>query len=660
MAKGNLSNLLTQLSVQSTHEEHANVEATCLQLLSNSCDKPADVLRQYLVAMIKQDKYTTALKVLNEYKHIDGKFGKVFAKEKLYIFYKLNMVEKFESLAKTIIPEKFEKKVTSFSDRTLLHIKAQFCYKNGKYDDAFAIYQILSSHNENSLDNPLELGCNERVNLSAKPSLLISTSPFLNILDHMDYYDLLFNEALIKCSQKDYTAALDLLEKALDLAYHEDIVDDINTIKFQISYVNQMLGRKEESKKQLTELLDVLTPGSPLYILVKTNMNAFVDFSKFSSNLNVVLKEINSTQINSLNLQNFTFDQWAALQSNNFILNLFNNSSVQSKSSLLSRTLARYSSLIGNASLDTYKSQAKKILKFTLTSIKSGITQNPSIIGMILLTVQLAAMNRQWDCAVNVCESFLNKLWSLDTVVKASMNTKDEQLIILILFQLYNAASRSNSKTILLKKIAANLNSSDINQENILFWQHIAFEYMSVGDSNTSKAILEKLLKARDVIANDKSQIDLSFAETVLLNSSSNYEIGNSLVENIAVSTILSGGVDRLSPGKKKNDRLNNKRISKQSEDLKKKKLKEKRLQKYLETHDLTKKPDPERWLPLKDRSTFRLKKKQMAKQTQGGAMNKKAEQALDISAKTATKKISTSSTAKKAKKGKKGKKGRK
>ncbi|CCH58409.1 hypothetical protein TBLA_0A06170 [Henningerozyma blattae CBS 6284] len=678
MVKGNLTDLLAQLNVQSTHNEHSQVESTCLQLLASSCSDPVTIMRHCLVAMIKQDKYATALKTLKQYKHIDDKYGKEFSLEKLYIFYKLNMVKDFEKLAETSIPQNIEKFSKISRGRAILHVKAQFCYKNGQYDESFKLYQLLAGDNSSMLDNAMELACNERVSLTYKPSLLVSASPMIKVSDHCDYYDLLFNESLIKSAQRNYVGALELLERALELAYHDDIEDDINTIKFQMSFVHQMMGNKLESKKILKELAKILTPGTPLYLLTISNLNSFIDFSKYSTNLNLILKEINSTKLNSLNLQNFTFEQWAILQSNTLFLNLFNNTSIQSKDSLLSRTLSHYSNLVTNVSLDSYKTQAKKLYHFTLDSIKSGIVNNKTIIGLILLSVQLQMIENQWDRAIKICEFYLNTLWELSKEAKDSIESTNEQLIILILFQLYHVSSRTNSKNILLKKlnslysIADNDNNEQtststdmkINKDNILFWQHIGFEYLAIGDNQNSRKILKSVLNSKEnIITNEQNLVDLRFSETVLSQESSNFEKGLELVDNINAENIISSSTQRLVPGKKKDDRITMNRVLKQRQDLKKQKKQEKRLKKYLEAHNLTEstKPDPERWLPMKDRSTYKLKKKQMGKQTQGGAMNKKAEHALDISKSTATKKAPTNSSAKKTKNNKKkGKKGRK
>ncbi|CAI7374561.1 ASB_collapsed_G0054170.mRNA.1.CDS.1 [Saccharomyces cerevisiae] len=57
MAKDNLTNLLSQLNIQLSQDEHSQVEETCVKLLDSGCENPADVFRRCLVAVIQQDKY---------------------------------------------------------------------------------------------------------------------------------------------------------------------------------------------------------------------------------------------------------------------------------------------------------------------------------------------------------------------------------------------------------------------------------------------------------------------------------------------------------------------------------------------------------------------------------------------------------------------------
>ena len=186
MAKDNLTNLLSQLNIQLSQDEHSQVEQTCVKLLDSGCENPADVFRRCLVAIIQQDKYQKALHYLKKFKHIDERYGRKFALEKLYIFYKLNKPDEFNTLYNEVITDDLDtvlqKDIGSL--RGILHVRAQYCYKNGLYQEAFKIYQHLASHNETDQDNQIELACNERVPLSVATDLM-SKSPLVLSLIHI-------------------------------------------------------------------------------------------------------------------------------------------------------------------------------------------------------------------------------------------------------------------------------------------------------------------------------------------------------------------------------------------------------------------------------------------------------------------------------------------
>lgn len=624
MAKDNLTNLLSQLNIQLSQDEHSQVEQTCVKLLDSGCENPADVFRRCLVAIIQQDKYQKALHYLKKFKHIDERYGRKFALEKLYIFYKLNKPDEFNTLYKEVITDNLDtvlqKDIGSL--RGILHVRAQYCYKNGLYQEAFKIYQHLASHNETDQDSQIELACNERVPLSVATDLM-SRSPLVTPIDESSY-DLLFNESFIMASIGKYDESIELLEKALQEATNEGYQNDINTIKLQLSFVLQMVGKTAKSKEILKNLLKELKADSPFYLICQNNLNAFVDFSKYNTNFNLLLRELNVERLNSFNLQTFTYEQWSNIQRNVLFLRLFNNSQIHSQNSILSRTFDKYSKLVDNVSLESYKTQAKKLYHHTTKIVLSGT--DGSAIGILLLTIQLLIIEKEWENAIRIGELFLNESW------KSSFEKfNDSQAIVCyVLFELYKIKGRNNSKSVLLKKLGyvrAQLGRKI--QENIPFWKHVGFELLSMGNAKESKALL------REVSSFSKGNED-ELVDRVVSSHSLDIAQGIDLVRDIDVGELIRLGVKPLESSAKKNKNATVSKVQKKKVLELKKKRKIKRIEKFLQGRDASKLPDPERWLPLRDRSTYRPKKKQQqgAKQTQGGAMNKKSEQALDISKK--------------------------
>lgn len=643
MVQKNLTELLSQLDVQSANDEHTRAEATCKQLLGSGCPNQGEVFRHWLVALIKQDKYQKALQLLNNFKNLDEKYGNEFVLEKLYIFYKLNIVDEFEKLYKNATGNKTN------VDRGLLHIRAQFCFKNGDDKEALEIYQLLSQGNEGN-DNEVELRCNTVAPLTSTPTFASASdikSDAMSLLSSEESYDLLFNYSIILVALEEYELATKVLEKTYELAVAEGYQNDIDTIELQRAYLLQVTGKTKESKQILKPLMDRLVPGSPLHLIANSNFLSFVDYSKFSTNFSLLLRELNQEKLYTYNLQQYSHKQWSIIQSNILFLNLFNNNEIQEKKSLLSKTLHNYKNLVDNVALEPYKTQAKKLYHFALKSIKSGNKGNT--IGNLLVAVQFLAIEKEYENAIKLCESFINH----DGYNKGEPNAFDERHLVActLLFQLYRLSSRNNN----INKLAETLNKlpTNIISENPRFWIHVGYEYLANGELAKAKDTLNNVLQnGSDLSPNDKELI-----QAVLSTGENIFDEASRLVEDIDVEELLSNGIRPIAPRSADKAPAALLRAQKKKIDIRKKKKRTMRAKKFLSKRENVKKnPDPERWLPLKDRSSYRPKKKQLGKNTQGGATSKKIEQSLDITKKTAAK----SGNAKAKSKSKSKKKGRK
>lgn len=608
MSKGSLTSLLSQLNVQSSNSQHSEVEATCFKLLASGCTNAVAVLRQCLVALIKQDKYQQCLDTLDKYSHIDE--PKRFVLEKLYAFYKLNKASDFEKLYSTVVPSLNNvlalDEASTESIRGVLHVKAQFCLKTGQYEEAVQIYQYLSSHNSHSHDNELELSCNERVPFSSLPNTNYKLATQLN----EESYDLLFNESMILTAKGCYDDSLELLTKARSLAIDEDFEEDITAISLQIAYVNQLMGNNAVSKDILKKLVENLPPGSPTYLLAVNNLKSFFDFSKFTTNFSLLLRELNAEKLNSLNVSKFTHGQWCLLQSNLAFLQLFNNSSIQSKHTVLSRTLNNYQKLVDNVVLEPYKTQAKKLYHHVIKIMKGGV--QGSVIGILLLAVQLQVLEKQTDKAIELCELFFNKF-------PADSLTYEQRVISYVLFQLYQASHRGHSKSLLLKKLYEHFSSDEVAKD-IVFWKSIGFKFLSQGSTKEATDIFSEVLKL-----NSDDQLLASVVNQHASEQTITDEV-ESLIHGIDVDELIRAG---STPFESKKLHLKRQRLGRVQKN--KRVHKNRKLPKSFDPEKL---PDSERWLPLKDRTSYKPKKKQLAKQTQGGAVNRKEEQSLDISKK--------------------------
>lgn len=641
MAQDTLTNLVKQLSVQSAHNEHYRVEKTCQELLQNGCDNANKVVKDLIVALIKQDKYQQAQNALNNYSHIVEKYEKQFRLEKLYIFYKLNNNYKFDKYYKTIIVDdidtildKNEKQTSTL--RALLHLRAQFCYKTGQLQEAYKIYRYLNCNNSQEMDNVTELAINERVPLTVDPSLH-DTYPMVSQINY-ESYDLLFNESMILSTRGEFDQSIELLKQVLTMAQNEGYENDMNSIKLQLAYVYQISKKNDKlSKEILNELVDQLPHDSPFYLMAKSNLLSFTDLSKYSTNFNLTLRELNYEKFHSLNTKFFTMTQWNTILQNFMLLKLFNNVKIKSgnnnQNDIFSKTLKIYSIEINDIVLQPYRVQAKKLYKRCLSMIEDNTNNNndsKKIFGLLLLTIQISSVEKQYQNCITLIEKYLNKL---DFIAKEI--TDEIVILIYILSQLYDITNRSKSNLQLLDKL------SHAQCQDMEFWKFVSFRFLAVGQYDDSIKIIQS--KINDSYKSNDSLIQIvmnpeddtisqaqELTKDIDLDVDKIYDLKTIPFEN-SISTKTQYKLNSVS-------KITKKRMAKL-----KLKRKEQKLNKYLMKHNLTKEtataPDPERWLPLRDRSTYRPKKRQLAKQTQGGSMNKKAEQSLDITKKNVSKK---------------------
>ncbi|SCV01227.1 LAMI_0G10132g1_1 [Lachancea mirantina] len=606
MGKEDLTSLFSLLDVQSKNEAHYEVSATSLKLLESGCTRAIDVLKQCLVALIKQDKYEQCSLVLKSYAHIDSGDRELLM-EKLYIYYKLNDRRAFQEIYLKIEPgleESAKQKTLTRYQRGLLHVVAQFHYKIGKYSNAVRIYQLLAAIETENNDNEVELACNERAALCYSSD--INTVAVTSIFE--DSYDLLINQSLVESAKGNLEQALSLVQKANRLAESDGFVEDQASAILQQSFLLQLLGRERESKQLLEKITSMAGAADVTSLLAVNNLLSLKDLSKYSSNFTLLLRELNVQGLTSSS-DKFTVEQWDTLQQNIYQLKFFANSTLKSKSSTFSHTLSKYQELIGNVALDPYKHQARKLFKHTMSVMKCGISGR--VIGLLLLAIQLQVKDKQWDRAILLAEFFL----------KASSDKLDveQQISIYLLIQLYQRANRSQNKHRLLESLLVRFKETS-SRSDTEFWKFVGFNLLAEGKFAEGKAVFEELLRSNP----SDDLINRVLGQGDVFEGIHDQQL-DSLISDVDIDELVALG---SIPFKAEGARAAPIILAKPP---KKRRVYKKK--KFSKNYPENTQPDPERWIPMKERSYFRLKKKQLAKQTQGGGSgNKKLEQSLDIS----------------------------
>ncbi|KAH3903471.1 uncharacterized protein SCODWIG_01270 [Saccharomycodes ludwigii] len=599
-----LDKLLSKLDIEESDELYSQIEEAAFKTLPKN-------IKIYLVALIKKDMYVKAYECLQKYKDyiLSNVENSHFYLEQLYIYYKLNKRKEFEDVL-SFIDGEGSKRVSDFEKKGILHLRAQFYYKCGESDKAFQIYTQLialslsQTSTSASLDDPLELAVNQ--------ACTSNNATFTTITNmELPYsYDLFLNKAILATKTGHFDLAENFLYKAKDLAQEKD---ELSMVELQLAYIKK---DDNKAKKQILNKLLSKHENGLIHVLAKNNLKSLESpFSTVLSNLPLVLRDMEMSSINELRSKfKFSPQENNIIWNNVLLLKLFSNSSIgcsnMSNSSSLQYALTKYKAIVNDIVMEPYKTQAKKFYHYLIKNIGNFKAENYSNnLALLLLAVQLQIKAKNLDNAIRLCELFFNKYAQEFKIYSFVLS--------LVLLQLYKQENRKESLTRLLTSLLE-IFETDCNISGAEdFWEFIHYKLVELGDIKNANRI--KLPHFDDTSDASSNKVKLN-------------------LDTIDISHLISRGITPFMKGKTKTNsnkivkpRLKKKRKQKKISYMLKK---SKRLPK---NYDPNVKPDPERWLPLRDRSSYKPSKKEKKlgiKRTQGGINEKKLEKQLDITKK--------------------------
>lgn len=620
-----LTDLFNRLEVYSKTDSHRQVYDTAKFILEKDATN-INALKRCLVALINMDNYADAKKLIARYTNLVEAETPAIVLELAYIFYKLNLPEEKLFHLKNFI--------SADQELPFNHILAQYYYRVGKDSKSLTIYQDLIGKNENESEY-LDLSVNERAVISQLKFQntfkynSTNTAPISKTMD--DSYDQLFNDSLILIINKDYERALDSLDRTLKLAEsslsNSDYENDekfleLAPIRLQIVYV-LILTLKFDSALGLlndldTQLLSLQTGTSDinskiLKLLIDNNKlvcKKYLD-PTIEFNPTLLYRELDLPNILSLSNEKLTLPQLSVLERNHLLLSNFAGKNSKNLIKKFNKTFPN--SLLLNSLTDINE---KNIFKKSISQ--------PSNVALALLSSQIAINANNYQRAISIIENiveFNEELLLLPSVGK-------------ILYSLYEVIDCKNKILTLLTKIQTVLVAKDLSEFNN-------------NDIDYSIFIALKLLSFNEKLAKD---LLIKINRLDLLETKYSEKDVEDLVSGIDIDVLISQNIDPLINSSNSTSNANVHKVK-----AKRLRSKPKRLPK-----NISQQIDPERWLPLKDRSYYKMKKSKKLKNTQGGVIDADTEKSLNLSNQTpeATPVSTTSgnSNSKKSKK-KKGKK---
>ncbi|RBQ81262.1 hypothetical protein FVER14953_07354 [Fusarium verticillioides] len=613
-----LSALLRQSSVED-HDEALKIANAALKANKNDVDSQ----HTRIIALLKLDRFDDALRAI-----ADGSpaLHARIALEHAYALYKTGKLNEATSVLQAFGLEK---------KRSLQHVAAQVAYRAERFDEACNIYSRLLDTDPADEENDISI--NLRAAFAQSSWLGYSVTDKISVQDS-DGFELCYNAACAHIANGSLETAADLLQRASRLCdASDDLTDEdkqaeMRPILAQQAYVFAKLGKLREALDLYNSLSNAREEDSDLALIIGNNL---VTLEPKDENPYLLERRFSALTAKARNAKLFQH-QSDILRRNRLTVDLqiLKGAGVKRRTDALLTeakhpTTAAETSILSvlNAAASAQGTSGKHLLKNL-----QGLTQKrPHDVGLVLTIVQIQLHEGKVGSALSILESFLQRLERNET--DDSQNARFSPGLIALTVTLLRAQGRESSAKAELVKAATYWQSRPASSA-ISLLEEAGIELMkssNAQDLQLAGTSFQKLIderKGSDIAA---AGLVASFAPSSpsrVEKHLQNLPPVDSLIEGIDVTALLSAGV-ATAASKTGSSTLKRSAPSGPSEKTSKRRRKIRLPKNYVEGT----RPDPERWLPLRDRSSYRPKgkkgKKKAVDSTQGGIV--KEEETLEL-----------------------------
>lgn len=670
-----LNSLLRAASV----EDHAEALSLATAAVRAAKGRGADLAAAQhtrVVALLNLDRFDDALRAIAEG---GDALVETCLFEKAYALYKTGELDAAEAVLRDADASSPRAK------RGLKHVAAQVTYRAEKFEKAAAIYKELSA-NEGGANYGEENDL--RINLSATNAQLEWQGKGWAVPEQekqparadLEAFETSYNAACGCISRGDFAKAAVFLKRSRDLCEATEDLDEeekkaeLVPILVQQAYVSTKLGKLDEAAGLQNSLsLDDISDGSTK-LVARTNSLVF----QSESNPYMAQRLADSLPEDKGNDRLFEY-QSSVLRRNKYVLNLQvqkfpgvqkSTSRILSKESVPAISSSKCDlGIVGAAAacqLQTGQEALRRIIPLLET--------RPDDVGLLLTVIQLYVQLQNPGPAINLLEAFFKRLEAATTPDHADVRFAPG--LVALAVSLYRTQGRHSAIRSELAKAAAhwqNKTGPDASGAGTSLLREAGIELLRSShpaDLAAAGEAFSHLVAAQPDDRTAKAGLIASFATTDFakvqpyIDSLPSVE---DLTSGVDVEALLEAGVAvaptaaHAQPGRGKKRSLEEDQDSKEKQQQQQQPAAKKRRKRKLpKSYDPSKKPDPERWLPLRDRSSYRPKgkkgKKRAAEATQGGVVRE--EETLELAGGAGSVKVEKAPAvgggAKKKKKGKK------
>ncbi|KAJ5899711.1 hypothetical protein N7495_004455 [Penicillium taxi] len=630
MVAQSLSSLLKQSSI----EDHDAVLQSCNEILAKS---KSDITAQHIkvIALLKLDRFDDAIRVLEAG---GDALKKQAGLEYGYALYKGGRLE--EAL----------EAVTKASGRGAGHLEAQVSYRIEKFRRAAEIYDELSKDKESYGYEENDLSINSwatdaQLQWKGESEYVRHDRPSR---EDLESFETAYNAACLSIAQGAFAQGEMLLNRAKNICQTsdeltpEDRVAELLPILVQYLYVLIRQGKMEQAESLLE---DISIEDISELSTKKIARNNTVLARQTTVNPYVLYKALHETPDAIDNDRLFAFQE-TLLVGNSYAADLLvqkydgmirSTNKALSKSACPSTEGSTNLFSVYNAAAHAQGETGKKALK----KIAPLLERRPKDLGILLTAVQLYVSVGNTTSAITAVERTLQSLE--ESISEGDQDARFNPGLLSVLVSLYRLEGRnvqirsvlsqaasywskkSDAPTSLLRAAGKSLLHSDEKSDLVMAGDLFKSLYQQ---DNSDRAVIAGYVAAQATL--DYSQVE-SQLDSLPKVSELVADIDIAALESTGITPSASAAAAAAAAfaGARKR--------SATDKEGAKKRVRKSRLPKDF---DPEKKPDPERWLPVRDRSSYRPKgrknKQRAADRTQGGVVAiEKAEETTVIQQKS-------------------------
>ncbi|KAG1056959.1 hypothetical protein G6F43_001180 [Rhizopus delemar] len=590
-------NLFGKLKSTIENDDDQQSLELCDQLLKLKPDDKT-VLQCKVVSLIRLEKYKDALTLIaRQFRNADIDMSY----EKIYCYYRTNQ----------FVPamELLEQVKSTNKDSSLLYLEAQILYSQGQFKQSVQVYESLLK----TLNKKDVLYDEIQVNLlAAKAGLLFSTNEQDTSAvkeSSEDLYEVAYNTASVYLARGEISKAQEQLELAqkqcMEKSNHmseEEQEEELAVIATQLGYTYQLQGRTTEAIKIYHS---VLNSKDVSVVTVASNNIVSVEQTKDLDEVAKTLKLATSKEADA-KLKGY---QKRVILMNESLLHLYSKKYSACRDHA-QKLIDKYPDndtlylILGSATFHQHK--ASKAIE----ELKKYAERRPSSLAIHFATIQLQLLESQHAAALQTLQHYL---------AAAQKQDQYRPALVALLVWLYQQTGQSELAMETLDK-AASVWKTDAaftttHTPTSIIKQTAAFK-LKASRFEEAVADYEQLVKEDPTDAQAVAGLIAAYAQ---VDPAKAEQYGNALPE-IALNHLDIDTLEKVVPGVKRGY------VKKDpnSVHVKKPKEKKKRTPLLPKNMDPNVQPDPERWLPKQERSTFRMKgknKKAANKGPQGAAV---------------------------------------